>query len=201
MQTWTLLQRPEWQQSGVPAGKGSWVVHPSHKWDFKSQFRGLLLIIPGFKPVSSSVCLQKCSSGFYFYNASCFTVWIIRLLRPWGLARALGSQELQDPLLSLSKVLLHLLCLQAGTEPWQCPGRSEAGQRPALLLWSLNETFSILTSLTAWSHGEPWSLNDTPVQSVQSLSHVQLFMAPWTAAGQAPLSITNSQSLLKIMSI
>ena len=37
--------------------------------------------------------------------------------------------------------------------------------------------------------------------SVQSLSHVWLFAIPWTAARQASLSITNSQSLLKLMSI
>ena len=37
--------------------------------------------------------------------------------------------------------------------------------------------------------------------SVQSLSHVRLFAAPWTAAYQASLSITNSRSLLKLMSI
>ena len=37
--------------------------------------------------------------------------------------------------------------------------------------------------------------------SVQSLSHVRLFAAPWIAAHQAFLSITNSQSLLKAMSI
>ena len=37
--------------------------------------------------------------------------------------------------------------------------------------------------------------------SVQSLSHIQLFATPWTAALQASLSITNSQSLLKLMSI
>ena len=36
--------------------------------------------------------------------------------------------------------------------------------------------------------------------SVQLLSHVQLFATPWTAARQASLSITNSQSLLKLMS-
>ena len=34
---------------------------------------------------------------------------------------------------------------------------------------------------------------------VQSLSHVQLFATPWTAAPQASLSITNSRSLLKFM--
>ena len=36
---------------------------------------------------------------------------------------------------------------------------------------------------------------------VQSLSHVQLFATLWTAACQASLSISNSQSLLKLMSI
>ena len=36
------------------------------------------------------------------------------------------------------------------------------------------------------------------------LSHfniVRLFVTPWTAAGQASLSITNSQSLLKLVSV
>ena len=37
--------------------------------------------------------------------------------------------------------------------------------------------------------------------SVQLLSHVHLFVTPWIAARQASLSITNSQSLLKLMSI
>ena len=40
-----------------------------------------------------------------------------------------------------------------------------------------------------------------PIYSVQSLSHVWLFETPWTAAHQSSLSITNSQSLLKFMSI
>ena len=38
-------------------------------------------------------------------------------------------------------------------------------------------------------------------QSVQSLNRVQLFATPWTAAHHASLSITNSQSLFKLMSI
>jgi len=37
--------------------------------------------------------------------------------------------------------------------------------------------------------------------SAQLLSCVRLFATPWTAAYQASLSITNSQSLLKLMSI
>ena len=39
------------------------------------------------------------------------------------------------------------------------------------------------------------------LSSVQSLSHVQIFVTPWSSAGQAFLSITNSQSMLKLMSI
>ena len=39
------------------------------------------------------------------------------------------------------------------------------------------------------------------IQSVQMLSYVWLFVTPWTRAHQASLSITNSQSLLKLMSI
>ena len=39
------------------------------------------------------------------------------------------------------------------------------------------------------------------MSSVQSLSRVQLFATPWTAARQASLSITNSQSLFKLMFI
>ena len=37
--------------------------------------------------------------------------------------------------------------------------------------------------------------------AVQSLTHVQLFVTPWTAALQASLSFTISWSLLKLMSI
>ena len=40
-----------------------------------------------------------------------------------------------------------------------------------------------------------------PISSVQLLSHIWLFVTPWTAARQASLSNTNSQSLLKLMSI
>ena len=39
------------------------------------------------------------------------------------------------------------------------------------------------------------------ISSVQLLSHVRLFATPWTSAHQASLSITNSWSLRKLMSI
>ena len=43
--------------------------------------------------------------------------------------------------------------------------------------------------------------SQSSVYSVQPLSRVRLFVIPWTAAHQASLSINNSQSLLKLMSI
>ena len=49
----------------------------------------------------------------------------------------------------------------------------------------------------SWTHSS-WN---AWISSVQSLSHVRFFATPCTAASQASLSITNSQSLLKFMSI
>ena len=51
-----------------------------------------------------------------------------------------------------------------------------------------------------WYTGHGSACNPS-VQSVQSLSRVWLFETPWIPARQASLSITNSQSSLKLMSI
>ena len=75
------------------------------------------------------------------------------------------------------------------------------------------EIIKAVIKATKPEHGKPifsschlfGKIRITPVphqfNSVQSLSHVQLLATPWTAAHQAFLSITNSQSLLKLMSI
>ena len=52
-----------------------------------------------------------------------------------------------------------------------------------------------VSSLKSW-----WQKEDQ-FRSVQSLSRVQLFATPWTAARQASLSITNTWNLLRLMSI
>ena len=57
-------------------------------------------------------------------------------------------------------------------------------------------SFTLLPSVLCWSE-----LLLSHFSSVESLSRVQLFVTPWTAACQASLSITNSQSLLKLMCI
>ena len=51
---------------------------------------------------------------------------------------------------------------------------------------------------TAKPLGKP---SDAPFSSVQLLSHIWLFETLWTAALQASLSITNSQSLLKLIHV
>ena len=66
---------------------------------------------------------------------------------------------------------------------------------PTMNFWVL------LYVASSWQ--EPKNISVVSVQfiSVQLLSHVQLFATPWTAACQASLSITNSQSLLRLMFI
>ena len=51
-----------------------------------------------------------------------------------------------------------------------------------------------------WAVVKYW-LQFSSVQFSHQLSHIRLFATPWTAARQASLSITKSQSLRKLMSI
>ena len=64
-----------------------------------------------------------------------------------------------------------------------------------LILWELHGNLGHL------GHYSPGLFSSVQFSSVQSLSRVQLFATPWTAACQASLSITNFRSLLKLMSI
>ena len=74
--------------------------------------------------------------------------------------------------------------------PWDLPGKSTGVGCHCLLC------YLVLKSINSGVG----PLNPTFITSVQLLSRVQLFVTPWTAAHQASLSITNSQSLLKLMS-
>ena len=68
---------------------------------------------------------------------------------------------------------------------------------PGSILLALTSSLNFTTFLL-------WGIPlDIPIQfsSVQSLTHVQLFETPWTAAHQASLSIISSWSLLKLLSI
>ena len=83
---------------------------------------------------------------------------------------------------------------RAASRPGLCaiaPGR-RAGAPP---LWQLARSFPVTgpQPLSSLRRAGNWS--------VQLLSRVRLFATPWTAARQASLSITSSQSLPKLMSI
>ena len=68
----------------------------------------------------------------------------------------------------------------------------------------LRKTDTVWFHLQVKSKGNKWQWkpdNSKPISSVQLLSHVWLFATPWTTACQASLSITNSWSLPKLMSI
>ena len=80
------------------------------------------------------------------------------------------------------------------TPPWTPSGVVEV--TAAIAAWSS-------VSIEADSKRLCCSVFDSALEfsSVQSLGSVWLFPTPWTAARQASLSITNSRSLLKLMSI
>ena len=63
------------------------------------------------------------------------------------------------------------------------------------LFWGAPESLQMVTA--AMKLKDTCSLEESSVQ----LSRVRLFVTPWTAVCQASLSLTNSQSLLKLMSI
>ena len=88
------------------------------------------------------------------------------------------------------------------------PGGSVVKNLPAnaeMWVWSLGREGPLEKEMATHSSILAWEilLTEKPggLQTVQSLSHVRLIATPWIAACQASLSITNSQSLLKSMSI
>ena len=120
-----------------------------------------------------------------------------------------------------------LCCVWLFFNPMDCspPGFSVHGiSRASILEWvaisssrgsSPPRNWTSISSTGMWIiyHFAPWKPTNKVIPSlfsrllysefvvVQSLSHVQLFSAPWTAGHQSSLSITIFLSLLKLMSI
>ena len=114
-------------------------------------------------------------------------------------------------------------CWMGGLGSWSCQWKGDVFvpfmlmliRSEAYLCWkkyliSLEPGFSssLLISLQLWCWKWPLEAEiedplstERVISSVQSLSPVWLFATPWTAARQASLSITNPQSLLKLMSV
>ena len=83
--------------------------------------------------------------------------------------------------------------LQNGQRTRKIPHWLTGGTFPTL---AHAHTLGYMSSDKLW-----WPLGSFQFSSVQVLSRVRLFATPWTAVQQASLSIINSQSLLKLMSI
>ena len=110
-----------------------------------------------------------------------------------------------EPEVALVQFLLSLLFLNQEN----CSGHCHGVVRVPVALSAQLELLPCCHSApdSAWalvgahSFCMPLLVGSIQFSSVQQLSHVQLFVTPWTAACQASLSITNSRSLLKLMSI
>ena len=92
--------------------------------------------------------------------------------------------------------------LQAGFSTTGPSGKSLCDSLKSLMLYHLSEsgedTGACILEKAVNVH---FCRHFMGISSVQSLSHVQLFATPWTAPHQASLSITNSQSSPKPMSV
>ena len=107
----------------------------------------------------------------------------------------LVRQKVRASLTQTIKNLPAMQETQVRSLSWEDPLEKGNGcplQYSCLLFCPLQKS---LMGYSPWGHKEShsWATN-TFISSVQSLSHVQLFVTPWTAAHQASLSIANSNS-------
>ena len=98
-----------------------------------------------------------------------------------------GSLGWEDP-------LEKEMAMHTGTLAWRIPWIEEHGRLQSVRSQRIRHDWEC-------AHTQPDKGQRVKDSSVQSLSHVWLFATPCTAAHQASLSITNSGSLLKLMSI
>ena len=98
-----------------------------------------------------------------------------------------GAGRAQDSPFSdeLRHFLLHLLALQLFLQQQFKPSHRAIALGVLLVSLGRRERQEHLGDTSVWSW-EEWRIGETPEKTVvQSLSHVQLFVTPWTAACQA----------------
>ena len=96
--------------------------------------------------------------------------------------------------------------MQHARPPWPSPSPRVCPSSCSLHPWchpafSSSDASSSVLYLLQHQGLFQWVVRISQSVSAQSLSHVRLFATPWTAACQASLSITNSQSIFKLISI
>ena len=125
---------------------------------------------------------------------------------PWGHEELDTTERLHFHFHALEKEM----ATHSSVLAWRIPGMAEPGVLPSMGSHRVGHDWSDLAAAAA---GQRWVFLSSGTKrnsyknffnqfnSMQSLSSVQLFVTPWTAACQASLSITNSRSLLKLMSM
>ena len=113
----------------------------------------------------------------------------------------IGDRASKGLLWWLSQQRICLQCRRLSSTPGsgRFPWRREWLPAPVFLTGEFHGQSSLAGSLHTCGHKQLDTIEW--LSSVQSLSRVQLFATPWTAACQASLSITISRSLPKLMSI
>ena len=167
--------------------------------------RLLSLMLVGL--IQSVECLNKTKKLTLLQireNVSCLTAfWDNSVFPPLNLTEALVPHASQACCLSkLDYIICHPDCQNSGLklelhhlnikletqEPWWCSSSlSTKAWKIGELRLRKSQCFSPSPKARIWI---------SLFSSVQSFSHIQLFVTPWIAACQASLSITNSQSLL-----
>ena len=100
---------------------------------------------------------------------------------------------------SIRSLELPFCCCLITKSPLTLLGPS--GSQPTRLLCPCQVPLNGFSTVTRICSHVVAFLNQVQVSLIQSLSHVRLFATPWIRAHQASLSITNSWSSLKFMSI
>ena len=159
--------------------------HPSRtsQWDHQPNFSTPRNLPP-----------RKCYTKFLWVSEN------ISIYRGYGLCARPGLTfpsspqaqpevvDVRDTGTSGADVLLNSLCIRPASV--------------AAVGWLLNCTSGSPPCTSEWRVGPDFTIQSVRLfSSVQSLSRVRLFATPWIAARQASVSITNSWSLLKLMSI
>ena len=152
----------------------------SHRWGWEQPWSLVWLVIIG--RVISHANEWEDYSNYLWEGAE--------ISRIWATAHSLVFTQCLGTVMAPPGVLFHLLIQDEGLV-------LSASLVPSDLNWFMLCPWA----MSFFQKSCPAPFPPITLSLVQLLSRVQLFVTPWTAAHQASLSITNSQSLLRLMSI
>ena len=172
-----------------------------------------LLILTSIELVMLSNCPILCHPSPPIFNLSSIRVFsdesVLRIRWPtcWSLSFSISPCNEHLGQISFSIDWLDFLAVQGTLKTLLQHHSSKASilRCSAFFIVQLSHPYMTTgktTALTGWNFvGKVMSLLFNMLSSVQLLSHVRLFVTPWTIAHQPSLSITNFWSLSKPMSI